>query len=140
MQHIEFTDDLLTGNKTLDEQHEKLIKIYNDFVEFIGSNGLATPEGYGESHRILNKLMLYTQNHFKYEEGFMRDIDYSEIDNHILLHADILEKLSDLCIEIFDDESLVFVIAHFFETWIINHIKKSDADFMLEYKNKVASS
>ncbi len=136
MNKIEFTDDLLTGNQNLDNQHRKLISIYNEFVSFVSEHGLNTSDTYSESHNILNKLITYTQIHFEYEEDLMTQMGYDDISNHKQLHADIVEKLSDYCIEIFNDKSVVADIVDFFENWVLNHIKKSDVEFMRAYQNK----
>lgn len=139
MKHIEFTNDLLSGNLILDNQHKKIISLYNDYVTLVNANGIDNSKTLSETHNLLNDLIDYTQMHFDYEENFMKKIDYSDFDHHQAKHWAIVEKLSEYCIGIFGnfDRSMVITdIANFFEDWIINHIKRDDFAYMEEHRHK----
>ena len=58
--YAEFTDDLVTGNETIDSQHKELISKINDLL--ISCEERSNKTG---AARMLNYLADYTDFHFK---------------------------------------------------------------------------
>ena len=72
-----WTDEMSIGNRNVDKDHQKLMKIYNDLLEL-------TNKGYSsnEFSRILSDMTDYTMFHFKKEEAYMTSFSYPEFRNH----------------------------------------------------------
>ena len=56
----EFTSNLVTGNKTIDEQHKELISKINDLLDAV-----ETSQGQATAMRMLNFLNDYVVYHFE---------------------------------------------------------------------------
>ncbi|OPZ77121.1 MAG: Bacteriohemerythrin [Alphaproteobacteria bacterium ADurb.Bin438] len=79
---------MLIGQKAIDEDHEKIANLMNEFHEkqdcdngFIGS--------------ILQKLFDYIDSHFHAEERILKLIKYEGLENHTKEHEKIISKVKD---------------------------------------------
>lgn len=142
--YIEFTDDLKLGIQNIDDQHKKIIQLYNLFIIEVNHMVIdddTSAASIGEIteippkiHELIDELMNYINFHFVDEEEFMAEINYSGYDEHLEKHLDIVDELSYYYDELKDGSLDIIAFALFFQNWIINHIKKDDTDYMEEYK------
>ena len=75
---ITFDDNLITGNKTIDEQHKELIDRIQQFVSACESEDARV-----KAIKMLDYLDEYTEFHFKEEEKLQKDVGYPGLEEHI---------------------------------------------------------
>lgn len=119
-----WTDDLLTGNSTIDSQHKQLIKAIGDLMEAC-SGGKA-----GEQLDSTMKFLIdYTAKHFGDEERLQQQHSYPDYPNHKKLHAYFTATVGDLAKQLKADGpsvTLVVKIQNSLGQWFVNHIKSED--------------
>lgn len=77
------------GNAEIDREHKKLFDIAQDaFIEVEESQRNA------KIKEVLTELYTYMKTHFKHEEKFMQEINYPAIEEHKVLHHNIIEKIN----------------------------------------------
>lgn len=115
----------------IDEQHEELFNL----VEQIG-NILDKHITRKELKKILFKLFKCMKDHFKYEEEYMKSIEYPLVDEHILIHKNILKSMINFLIEAKTTNDLKEKLHKCSRNWLINHIIKEDAKIYHFIKSK----
>jgi hemerythrin-like metal-binding protein len=88
---IEWSADIEVGHELIDEEHQHLIEIINDFYLSVtsGSGGTDTDAAY-------RKMSDYVNYHFSHEEELMERINYPEIDRHKTQHRKFVERLEQV--------------------------------------------
>ena len=77
---ITFDDNLITGNKTIDEQHKELIDRIQQFVSACESEDARV-----KAIKMLDYLDEYTNFHFKEEEELKKKVSYTIC--NLILHS-----------------------------------------------------
>ena len=115
-----------TGIKIIDEQHQLLISLVNDFEKVISSD---IGEAYIE--KVLQELINYISYHFKAEEELMARNNYPDFSNHKKTHDDLVKKAIGFH-ERFKkgEQNLEKDIMLFLKDWVINHITKTDMEYV----------
>jgi hemerythrin len=103
-------------NETIDEQHQKLFEIGNRLFES-DLNGSA---------KIVMELFKYTEYHFRAEETIMRDFNNPNLDSHIIIHDNLLDKLCDIADNGIKADYDLFKLKLFFYDWLTVHVLKED--------------
>jgi len=85
-----WTSKLSIGNEDADNEHKKLLGIFDDLVEFI-ENKKDNREEFAE---ILSKMTDYSRNHFKNEEEYMKKMSYPKLAEHKNYHRDYIYKVA----------------------------------------------
>ena len=88
---ITFDDNLITGNKTIDEQHKELIDRIQQFVSACESEDARV-----KAIKMLDYLDEYTEFHFKEEEKLQKDVDYPGLEEHIKKHEEFRHTVKEL--------------------------------------------
>ena len=117
------------GLKVIDAQHERLHEIVGELYESIVSGNYRHTLG-----NTLQKLIDYTDDHFKYEEALFVRWNYEYGAVHKAQHNDFLNKMKDWKKQ-FDNGHLhnTFNLVNFLRNWIKVHTFSSDVayvDFM----------
>ena len=115
-----------TGIKIIDEQHQLLISLVNDFEKAISSD-----IGGAYIEEILQELINYISYHFKAEEELMARNNYPNFSNHKKAHDDLVKKAISFH-ERFKkgEQNLEKDIMLFLKDWVINHITKTDMEYV----------
>lgn len=122
---IEFDDNLITGNSTIDEQHKELIDRIKQFVDSC-QNGDAKIKAI----KMLDYLADYTDFHFTEEEKLQEDVNYPGLKEHKEKHEEFRKTLKSL--DNFLEESegptdaFVSQVEANVVNWLFNHIKTFD--------------
>ncbi len=87
----EFTNNLVTGNKTIDSQHKELIAKINDLL-----SALETSQSQSTAMRMLNFLNDYVEYHFEAEENLQKEVGYPGLADHQAQHAALKQTVADL--------------------------------------------
>ena len=122
--HIELTDDLLTGNKAIDEQHNELFKRIN-------STFLAAEQGKDaqQIYESLSLLEFFVFEHFEKEEKLQFDYAFPEFEAHKKQHDTFKKEYHKLKGKINKDSgdySSVIRILDLMVDWFSRHIKRMD--------------
>lgn len=79
------------GNSTIDAQHKRLVLQLNKVVDSM-LLGIVTDEVF----ETLNYFEKYIEDHFAYEENYLRQRRYKDLEGHIQLHRDFKDKYEAL--------------------------------------------
>lgn len=126
---LEWKEEYSVGIEEMDKQHLKLLEIVNEFHE------ISKTRDFERISTILDKLRLYTVEHFESEEDYMRRAGYNRLDEHIEQHKDLVEKLEEFEYQyqsqehIYSDQFMAFLI-----DWLVEHIMDSDMDYIESMK------
>lgn len=130
--YAEFTDDLVTGNETIDTQHKELIGKINDLL--VSCEESANKTG---AARMLNYLADYTDFHFKEEEGLQAAIGYPGIEEHKKKHEELRATVKELYDMLTEEEgpteAFVTKVNENVTEWLYYHIQTFDRS-VAEYK------
>jgi len=131
---IEWTSDLNTGIKQIDDDHKMLVALLNRLYQ-----ACLYKESEGTFRSILNELAHYTVFHFKREEAFMEKMGYPHIKNHKQVH----ELLTSYVMNEIEKVQLDYTtksgdeLLHFLKNWLIDHIMGMDKDIGFYNEQKI---
>jgi len=132
---IIWRNELSIGNNAIDNDHKKLLEIYNDLVDLIKLN-----RSREEFAKILSKMTGYTLNHFKKEESYMQQFAYPKLAEHKKYHRDYSYKVAMYNVDLLSvNPPDPIEITIFLEKWWTNHILNNDVDYE-SYRKKIQSA
>lgn len=121
----EFTSNLVTGNKTIDEQHKELISKINDLLDAV-----ETSQGQATAMRMLNFLNDYVVYHFEAEENLQKEVGYPGLADHQKQHESLKQTVAELTEMLTEEEgaSPAFVeqLNKKVVEWLYKHIEGYD--------------
>lgn len=133
MKRLEFTDDLLTGIKEIDNQHRQLLAM---------GNAVLFPEsGTTQDKEILaalDFLVSYVNSHFEAEELLMECNGYDRLENHRKQHERLrreVEQLASRAKQLNSDKRLAGELYYLLQDWYNYHIREWDKAMAI-YTNK----
>lgn len=123
MELIKWNDQFATGIPGVDHEHEELIASINSFCL-----SLKHDSAKDELINILNNIYATIHSHFMLEEKVMKKNAYDEYEQHRSEHAELLDGIRDLTMEL---ESSFDFDPHKFSQkltiWFLTHFKTHDA-------------
>lgn len=130
-QLIKWQDAMSTGIQLVDEDHKILINLINE---------LQTATQFKIEDKkidaIMQRLISYTKYHFDREEFLMRNNHYPDYENHKKLHEEMIVKMNDCMSKYHNDQDHTIDDAlAFLKTWLVNHIKGNDREYIPYIKN-----
>ncbi|MEW6352492.1 MAG: bacteriohemerythrin [Thermodesulfobacteriota bacterium] len=131
---IRWTDDLITGEKTIDDQHRLLFEAVGDLMDAMWEG-----KGSQEVGNLLKLLSGYVEKHFLDEEVFMRTRHYPDYEPHKRVHDAFSEEIADFRKRFASGEmnsDLVVEVLDKSCDWLRNHISKVDQDMVRHLKGK----
>lgn len=119
-------ESLSVGIPSIDEQHKKLMKMINDLHD--GMLGKKSREVLGP---ILDGLILYTVEHFDYEEKLFARTAYAQAPAHKEEHTKLRQKAIDIHerFKASGSGALSLEVLNFLRDWLMGHIKGSDKQY-----------
>lgn len=122
---ITFSDNLITGNKTIDDQHRELIARIDKFVK-ICEDG----DGKVTAINMLDYLAEYTEFHFTAEEKLQQDAGYPGYADHKAKHDEFKSTIAVLhnYLDELDgpDQAFVDQVKTKVVDWLFGHIETFD--------------
>lgn len=115
---LEWKKDFDTGVEEIDLQHRYFLHLINR-VEADFRNLDLSAEA---KRRLLMELVKYSEFHFTSEENLMARYGYPEIEQHRLLHTDLLDNLSAML----DSSEQLIPFVH---EWFLHHTVEEDGKF-----------
>lgn len=110
------------GVRQLDEDHKRLIGIYNYLnahqTEDVSSEVISL---------VMEQIREFASRHFPREEAYMESIDYPDYEPHKQQHKQFREKTAALCIDVMNHkETAPKDINRFLHSWVVEHILHED--------------
>lgn len=132
---IEFNDNLLTGNSTIDAQHKELIGRIAALV-----NACEEGDGKIKAIKMLDYLAEYTEFHFAEEEKLQREVSYPGYNEHRAKHEEFKKTVETLHEFLEESEGPTDAFAQQVKKqvldWLLRHIEGLDRS-VAEYINYV---
>ncbi|MBV5330813.1 MAG: hemerythrin domain-containing protein [Chlorobium sp.] len=88
MDLIKWRDSYETGIRSMDMQHQKLIKLINDLYK-----ELRKEKSNGAIEEVLIEMTTYAEEHLQVEEGILEANGYPDLANHIAIHQSYRDQL-----------------------------------------------
>lgn len=123
-----FTDDLLIGVETIDNEHRRLFQILNNILEVLGSDQKGSVEVIAIKELVKN-LRKYADEHFKNEEEYMESIHDPELIRQKSEHEKFRKIIYEFDIERIDlnkDLDEFQKLMQYLVKWLHHHILGSD--------------
>jgi len=129
MAKILWTEDLNTGIREIDRQHQRIIDYLNQLGEL-------RQGGYAKKtiSRVLDETIDYTVSHFVFEEGLMEEAGYHFSDLHRKVHDIFIRKLKALKARFDAGEDIVEELRGLLSRWLFNHIRTEDKNYVSTVK------
>lgn len=123
--NITFDDNLITGNKTIDSQHQELIDRIRQFVTACESGDSKI-----KAIKMLDYLDEYTNFHFQEEEELQKKVSYPEISSHHAKHEEFKTSIQELYDYLNEnegpDDQFIEQVKRNVVDWLFQHIKTFD--------------
>lgn len=133
---ITWSDALSVGFAAIDDDHKRLVHLFNDAHEAVKQTGSRE-----HIERILIELIDYTGWHFDHEEKIMKENNYDKINEHKLEHRELADNAKELYKQyLAGDDTVPEVLLPFLRNWLTNHIMGSDkrlGDFLNGYRRRL---
>lgn len=125
MAQIIWQDSFSVGIPQLDDQHKKLVAMFNDLHERLKD---------GTSHevivKILYNLVQYTKTHFADEEKIMSHFNYPKLDSHRKIHEVMTSMVGHYVGQYKSGEPDIEIeLLKFLYNWFTKHIAQDDAEY-----------
>ena len=122
--YLTWKDSYCIGIPIIDEQHRCIVSIINSIHYFV------------EEHReldvlesVINMMNQYTFIHFKTEEAMLKEAGYPSIEEHILLHKQLIDQLKAVSHEA-TQECDVGPLLKLLKAWWLSHINQEDRKYV----------
>ena len=123
--NITFDDNLITGNKTIDFQHQELIDRIRQFVSACESGDSKI-----KAIKMLDYLDEYTNFHFQEEEELQKKVSYPELSGHHAKHEEFKTSIQELYDYLNEnegpDDQFIEQVKRNVVDWLFQHIKTFD--------------
>ena len=119
---FEWSAEYLVGIRLIDEQHQQLIKLINDFYLSLKDEGA--------KRNLFDGMLSYARYHFATEEQYMREQGYPEYPGHQQEHEAFTAKALDLQARFKAGELVTSLEAtNYLRKWLSEHILQTDKRF-----------
>ncbi len=135
MNKIEWQDEFSVRNEEIDRQHQEWLAIYNKIHSAMMAGGHDALDSLGQ--KALDDMEEYGRKHFEFEEDYMRQIGYTELIAHQLLHKKFYTMLNKFRQDMANGE--IVLNSHIIKTvknWLLGHILVEDQKYALFADNK----
>ena len=119
--YIHWGDSLELHNELIDTQHRMLVLLCRKLDIAIKSK---VPDQ--RIRWIVLELKKFAEFHFLSEENLMHEVDYPDVDNHALLHTDLLMQLDMMIAKISHHKEFPDDLLHFLNKWLVQHVATED--------------
>ena len=120
--YIAWNDYYSVGDESLDAQHKQLLGLINELY-----GAMEQGADHAAVRTLLERLLQYTLQHFKYEEEVMLAHDYPDLIRHKAIH----DKMRQKTIDFRENADLVTGrdLLIFLKEWWCNHIQEQDRKY-----------
>jgi hemerythrin len=75
---------------------------------------------------VMLELKKFAEFHFISEENLMHEIGYPEVDEHALIHTELLQQFELMMAKISHHKEFPEDLLHFLNKWLVQHIVQDD--------------
>lgn len=128
MDYVYWTTDLETGFEDIDEQHQHLVECLNELYK--------AQEGGDRQQvaQVLEELIVYTADHFAYEERLLEEAGYRLVAQHKKVHQNFVNKVLYYQDRFDNGEDVISGLLDLLEGWLFRHIRINDMGFVADVK------
>lgn len=128
MAYMDWKDHYSVENPLIDRQHQALFALVNEVADKVKAGNMPEIRG------VIDRLAAYTVEHFRDEEAILRKAGYAALEDHEMIHAELLEKVQDLRTKLEKHQAVSMVgIIRFLSDWLKDHILQDD----MAYKSSI---
>lgn len=128
MAYMEWKAQYSVENAMIDRQHQALFALVNEVADKVKAGNMPEIRG------VIDRLAAYTVEHFRDEEAILRKAGYAALEDHEMIHAELLEKVQDLRTKLEKHQAVSMVgIIRFLSDWLKDHILQDD----MAYKSSI---
>jgi len=128
--YIHWEKELELGNDLIDTQHRMLILLCRKL-----DIAIKTHETEQTVLRVMLELKKFTEFHFVSEENLMHEIGYPKVDEHALIHSDLLRQLDMALSKIGHHQEFPEDLLFFLNKWLAYHVIHEDLKIAEYVKN-----
>ena len=125
---IKWTDDLNTGIEVIDKQHMRIVDYINDL------ENAHQKQDKEAVRQVLDDLVDYTLSHFAFEESLQEEAGYKYCKPHKKVHELFVRRVNEYMERFKLGDDVSAEIHKLLISWLINHIKRDDADYVAAVK------
>ena len=127
-----WTEQLNIGIDVIDKQHRRIVDYINQ-LDDARSSGHPREE----IASVINELVDYTLSHFAFEESMQEEARYPFIKAHKKVHDLFAQRVSEYQVRFDNGEDITKALNSMLVTWLFNHIKRDDADYVETVKSNM---
>lgn len=131
---ISWSDEWLCNNDDINIQHKELLNLSNKLISSIMGDYMED-----DVDLSIKKLLEHISYHFNFEEKFLNDISYSEVNTHKEKHDILIRKAKELFKSSSKKNMLEDTIRFIINDVIINHLIHEDSKFFQYIDNENSS-
>lgn len=121
---IQWTRDLCTGIDVIDRQHMQIVDYINDLARANKKGDRRGIQG------VLDALVDYTVSHFAFEESLQEEAGYKYCKPHKRVHELFIRRINEYGTRFKAGEPVAEELHKTLSAWLVNHIKRDDADYV----------
>jgi hemerythrin len=133
MAKLVWSADLDTGIDIIDKQHKRIVEYINELDDARTSGHKTEDVG-----RVIAEMVDYTLSHFAFEESMQEEARYPFLKAHKKVHELFVTKVANLQERYTLGEDVSEELHKMLFTWLYNHIKRDDADYVEIVKANIA--
>lgn len=133
MAKLVWSADLNTGIDVIDRQHQRIVDYINELDDARTSSHKREDVG-----KIIDETVDYTLSHFAFEESMQEEAHYPFLKAHKKVHELFVSKVANLQERFGLGEDVADELHKMLFTWLYNHIKRDDADYVEIVKKNIA--
>ena len=129
MTELTWSTDLNTGIDVIDNQHRRIVDYINQLHD-------ARTSGHQKEDiaKVIDELVDYTLSHFAFEESMQEEANYPFLKAHKKVHGLFVKRVGEYQQRFKLSEDVSEELNNLLVTWLFNHIKRDDADYVASVK------
>lgn len=132
MAKLTWTTDLNTGIPVIDKQHQRIVDYINE-LDTARSSGHKREE----IGKVIDELVDYTLSHFAFEESLQEEAHYPFLKAHKKVHELFVKRVGEYQERYKLGDDVAEELNNLLVTWLFNHIKRDDADYVESVKKNL---
>ena len=134
-EEIKWSKKYEIGIEEIDLQHHYFVDLINRL-----SHELRATEDRKRQQRLLSELTKYAHFHFMSEENIMYEIQYPALEQHVVMHSELLETLSKRIGMLQEELEDVEEILQFLKQWFLSHSQGEDRKLTAFLKSRATEA
>lgn len=123
MGHLVWTSELDIGIEVIDNQHRRIV----DYINALYDASLTGDRA--QIGMVIEQLIEYTLSHFAFEEELQEQAGYPFVKAHQKVHQLFARRVGEFQQRYELGEDVAEPLLTLLRTWLINHIRRDDADY-----------